>query len=363
MDEALAEARAAVGRTSPNPPVGAVVVRDGEIVSRGRTAPAGGPHAEVAALEAAGALAKGATLYTTLEPCDHFGRTAPCTERILAAGIRCVVVGTRDQNPKVAGRGLRRLRAAGVEVVEGVRGEACERLGQPFFTWVRLGRPWVVLKMAATLDGRIATASGDARWVSSEAARALVHRWRDRFDAVLVGAGTVRTDDPRLSARPPGGGGRDPIRIVLDGRLRTDPTSTVYRQRSKAPTWVVAPPRGARERRAAFQAAGVEILSVPGARGRVDLGALLEELGRREIVSLLVEGGAEVAGAFLAGDWVDEVRLFLAPKIAGGGPAWVRLPPSAQPEHMADAMKMELLSVEAVGTDLLVVVSRARPKT
>ncbi|MDF1566206.1 MAG: bifunctional diaminohydroxyphosphoribosylaminopyrimidine deaminase/5-amino-6-(5-phosphoribosylamino)uracil reductase RibD [Deltaproteobacteria bacterium] len=358
MEAALAEARAVVGQTSPNPPVGAVVVAGGKIIARGGTSPAGGPHAEVVALAEAGARARGATLYSTLEPCNHHGRTAPCTERILEAGISWVVVGTRDRNPKVSGRGLRRLRAGGLEVIEGVAEAACQRLGEPFFTWARQGRPWVALKMAATLDGRIATATGDSRWVSGPEARSRVHAWRSRFDAVLVGAGTVRADDPRLNARPAGGGGRDPVRIILDGRLTTDPGARVYRQRSRAPTWVVLPTKAARARRSGFARKGVELIEVDGAKGKVELGALLAALGEREIVSLLVEGGAEVAGAFLSAGLVDELRLFLSPKIVGAGPAWVTLPAGVAPERMIHALGLTIDGLERVGDDLLLIAKR-----
>ena len=214
---ALDEARAAAGRTSPNPPVGAVIVRGKRIVSAGHTAPAGGPHAEVVALKAAGKAARGATLYTTLEPCVHHGRTPPCTDAILAAGISRVVVGAKDRNPLVAGKGLERLKRAGLEVALADPGGACEAVNAPFFTWVAHHRPYVILKAAATLDGRIATRSGDSRWITGKAARQLGHQWRDRVDAILVGAGTVRADDPRLTTRLPGVAGRDPVRVVLDG--------------------------------------------------------------------------------------------------------------------------------------------------
>ena len=223
MREALAEARLAVGRTHPNPAVGAVVVRGGAIVGRGHTAPAGGPHAEVRAIADAGADARGADLFTTLEPCDHFGRTPPCTEAILAAGIARVFASSADPNPLVDGRGVRRLRELGMPVWTGVLSAESDALNRPFFKAMRVGLPWVTLKAAVSLDGKLATASGDSRWVTGEAARGEVHRLRNIVDAVLVGAGTVRADDPSLTTRLPEGGGRDPLRVVLDSALRLSP--------------------------------------------------------------------------------------------------------------------------------------------
>jgi diaminohydroxyphosphoribosylaminopyrimidine deaminase/5-amino-6-(5-phosphoribosylamino)uracil reductase len=358
---ALDEARAAAGRTSPNPPVGAVIVKGRRVVAAGHTAPAGGPHAEVVALRAAGRAARGATLYTTLEPCVHHGRTPPCTEAILAAGISRVVVGARDRNPLVAGKGLARLRSAGLQVEVADLDGACEAVNAPFFTWVEQHRPYVILKAAATLDGRIATRTGDSRWITGKAARALGHQWRDRVDAILVGAGTVRADDPRLTTRLPGVEGRDPVRVVLDGRLTTDPRAKIYGQRSKAPTWLAVPARTGDAKVAPYaRRPRTEVLRVPGARGRVDLPALLAELARREIMTLLVEGGGEVHGALLAAGLVDEVRLFLAPTLLGEGPAWLSLPEGTGPARLADAWKLGPAHVARVGDDVLLTARVAR---
>jgi diaminohydroxyphosphoribosylaminopyrimidine deaminase / 5-amino-6-(5-phosphoribosylamino)uracil reductase len=355
MALALEEARAAVGRTSPNPPVGAVVEKGGEVIARGRTEPAGGAHAEVMALRAAGEAARGATLYSTLEPCCHHGRTGPCTDAILAAGIAKVVIGCPDRNPRVCGKGIEILRAGGIAVEVGRLEAACEKVARPFFTWVETGRPYVVLKAAATLDGRIATRTGESRWITGEAARERVHGWRNRFDAILVGAGTVKADDPALTTRLPGGLGRDPIRVVLDGRLSTAPEARIYRQRSSAPTWVAATHGADRERAATLAAlSNVEVLGLPGDGGRVSIPALLAELARRDVVSLLVEGGGEVHGAFLAAGVVDEVRLFIAPKLVGEGPAWLTTPEGLAPGRLAEAWGAESLDVETVGDDLLV---------
>ena len=348
MRAALAEASRAAGRTSPNPAVGAVVVRGGRIVGRGHHARAGAPHAETVALRAAGARARGADLYTTLEPCDHQGRTPPCSEAILAAGVRRVVVGSQDPNPLVNGRGLRRLRRGGVAIETGVLSHECDALNQAWFHYITARRPFVTLKIAATLDGRIATLAGDSRWVSGPEARAWVHRLRDQVDAVLVGSGTARADDPRLTTRLPGGGGRDPLRVVLDTDLGLPARLRLFRQRSAAKTLVVH--ATARTRRLGD---GVELLRARRGRGGgIDLPDLLSRLAARGVVSLLVEGGGAVAGAFLAAGLVDRLALVLSPRVLGAGVAWG---PAAAPRRMAEAMRLTRPTVERLGEDLLVI--------
>jgi diaminohydroxyphosphoribosylaminopyrimidine deaminase/5-amino-6-(5-phosphoribosylamino)uracil reductase len=354
MRLALREAARGLGRTSPNPAVGAVIVKGGRVIARGHHPRAGAPHAEVVAIRRAGARAGGADLYTTLEPCNHWGRTPPCSEAILAAGVRRVFVGSRDPNPLVNGRGLRRLRRAGVEVVTGVLSEECDALNEPWFRFITRGRPHVTLKAAATLDGKIATRDGDARWVTGPEARALVHRLRDRSDAVLVGAGTALADDPRLTARLPRGRGRDPLRVVLDSHLSLPHTLRLFRQRSASPTLVAyasGRPPGA--------LSGVEFLRCRGRGGRVDLRDLLRQLARRNVTSLLVEGGAEVNRAFLEAGLADRVALFLAPKVVGeDGVSWVAGPGA---RRMADALRLEDVEVRRVGADVLVTGRPAGP--
>lgn len=347
MRLALREARRGLGRTSPNPAVGAVLVKGGRVVGRGHHARAGSPHAEVVAIRDAGPKARGADLYTTLEPCDHFGRTPPCSLAILESGVRRVFSGSADPNPRVKGRGIRRLRRAGVEVETGVLREACDALNEPWFRFITTGRPHVTLKVASTLDGRIATDSGDSRWVTGPAARAHVHRIRDAADAVLVGAGTARADDPRLTARLPGGRGRDPLRVVLDSRLELPASLRLFRQRSAAPT-VVAHVSGEPPAR---PGRGVEYLRCRARRGRVDLPDLLARLGQRGVTTLLVEGGAQVNRAFLEAGLVDQVLLFLAPKLALGGLSWVG---GASPSRMADSLPLRDLRVRRLGEDLLI---------
>jgi diaminohydroxyphosphoribosylaminopyrimidine deaminase/5-amino-6-(5-phosphoribosylamino)uracil reductase len=347
MRQALAEAARALGRTSPNPAVGALVVRGGRVVGRGHHPRAGAPHAEVMALRAAGPLARGADLYTTLEPCDHFGRTPPCSIAVLEAGVRRVWVGSDDPNPLVSGRGVARLRRGGVEVVRGVLREECDRLNTPWFTFITEGRPYVTLKAAVSLDGRIATRTGDARWVSGPEARAWAHRLRDRVDAVLVGAGTARADDPALTARLPGGRGRDPLRVVLDSGLRLPGRLRLFTQRSRAPTLIAH--ASARVRR---PGPGVELVRCRRGPGGVDLRDLMGKLAVRGVTHLVVEGGARVHARFLAAGLVDFVAVVVAPKLVGGD--GIPLAAGRGPARMAEALRLEDVQVERLGDDALV---------
>lgn len=315
MRTALGLARRAAGRTSPNPMVGAVVVRDGRVVGRGHHARAGGDHAEVAALRQAGQAARGATLYINLEPCSHFGRTPPCARAVIEAGVGRVVAGMVDPNPEVAGRGLAALREAGVRVEVGVREEECRRLNEAFVKHVTLGLPFVTLKLAASLDGRIATSSGDSRWVTGEAARKYVHGLRNECDAVLVGSGTVAADDPQLTCRIPGG--RDPWRIVLDRRLRTPVTARVVNHPEPGKTVLVCGngvPAGRRKR---LEDRGVQVWTFPVRQGRISFRRVLRKLARSGVLSVLVEGGGVTASRAVADKVVDKVLCFYAPKFIG----------------------------------------------
>jgi len=349
MRLAVEEASLGLGRTSPNPAVGAVLVKGGKVVARGHHERAGGPHAEIVALRKAGRRAVGADLYTTLEPCNHQGRTPPCTEALIAAGVRRVFVGCRDLNPLVRGKGVQRLRAAGLEVVTGVLEPECVRLHEPFFTFITERRPFVTLKIASPADGKIATATGDSRWVTGPAARERVHALRNQVDAVLVGAGTVRADDPQLTARPEGKlSERQPLRVVLSSSLDISPKAQLFRQPGR--TLVLT--RSNDEAKAkALRAKGAEVVKLAGRRSQIDLQEALRYLASRDVVHLLVEGGAEVFGQFLEQRCADVVMLFIAPKVLGEGVSWARLVKRAQ---MQEAMGLTWASVEQVGSDLLV---------
>ena len=315
MARALAEAERGRGAVEPNPMVGAVVVRDSKVVGVGHHERFGGPHAEVVALARAGPLASGATLYVSLEPCCHHGKTPPCTDAVLRAGVARVVAAMRDPFPKVDGGGLAILRAAGVEVSTGSMADEARRLNGPYLKRLATGLPYVTAKWAMTLDGKTAACSGDARWISGPRSRALVHEVRGRMDAILAGIGTVLADDPALTARPPGP--RTPARVILDGSARLPPESQLARTAREVPVWVAVTDRASPERRLELESRGCEVLPFPG-EGPVPVVPLLEELGRRGVTNLLVEGGGTILGAFLDARSVDEVDVFLAPILEGG---------------------------------------------
>ncbi len=316
MRRAVTLATRALGRTSPNPAVGAVVVKRGRVVGEGWTRPVGGPHAEVVALRQAGARARGATLYVTLEPCAHHGRTPPCADAVIAAGLARVVVAVGDPNPLVRGRGMRILRRAGIEVTTGVLSDEAGVVSAWFRHFIVHGRPFVILKLAASLDGRIATARGESRWITGPEARRWVHELRNRVDAVMVGAGTVRADDPSLTCRVRGG--RDPLRVVVDGRLGISPRARMLRQRSRAATLIATTPAASAARARALVRVGAEVIRVGGRGTRVALGALLRELGTRGVVSVLLEGGGELAAAAVRARLVDRLLIVSAPVLLGG---------------------------------------------
>ena len=349
MARALALAAEGLGRTFPNPPVGAVFVRGGRVVGEGFHHRAGAPHAEIEALRAAGGRVRGATLYVTLEPCSHHGRTPPCADALVGLGLRRVVVALVDPNPRVRGRGIGKLRRAGIPVAVGPGAEEARLLTAGYRSRVLHGRPLVTLKLATTLDGRIAAAGGDARWITGPAARRLAHALRDVSDAVLVGAGTVRADDPRLTCRLPGG--HDPVRIVLAGPALRLPARARVLARGGPPTWVVAPRGAPAARVAALRRRGVEVLLVPGRRGRVPFAALVRLLGARGLTSLLVEGGGTVAAEALRARAVDRLVLFVAPAILGGDGVAAVGPLGRV--RVRDAVRVGGLAVAHVGPDLV----------
>ena len=351
---ALELGRRGLGRTHPNPAVGAVVVRAGRVVGRGWHARAGEAHAEIVALRDAGARARGATLYCTLEPCTTSGRTPPCVGAVISSGVRRVVVGTIDPHPRVRGRGLRALRAAGIEVSSGIEESAARELIRGFVSVVTRGRPWVRLKLGTSLDGRIATRSGDSRWVTGAAARARVHLWRDEFDGVLVGSGTALADDPLLTCRRRGG--RDPVRIVLDRRLRL-PVGARMLVDGRSPVWIVTDGRAPPVRRRRLEAAGARVLVVTPAPSVAWIDTVLGELARQGLTSLLVEGGAGIAAALVVADRVDEFALFQAPLLIGAD--GVPIIEGMGVTRLSDAPRLACVATERIGSDVLLCFERA----
>lgn len=322
MRRALALAKKGYGNTGPNPRVGAVVVRDGKVVGEGFHQRVGGPHAEAMALERAGRAGAGADLVVTLEPCSRYGRTPPCTDRILKAGVKRVVIGCRDPNPAESGRGTGILRERGVEVLEGVEEERCRRLNEAYSRYITKGRPFVTLKLAVSIDGRIATSTGDARWVSSPPFGRFVHRLRRDANAVMVGAGTVRGDDPELTvrlARPD----THPLRVVVSGNLDLPDNLRLFREQDSDPTLVFTTTDADPEAAARLARNGIEVMRVAPRAGKVDLAEVIAELGSRGVSSLLVEGGGQLAGSLLARSLAHRLVVAHAPVVIGakGRPA------------------------------------------
>lgn len=348
------------GRVSPNPLVGAVVLRDGATVAEGWHEGPGLPHAEAAALGAAGEAARGATMVCTLEPCSHHGRTPPCADALVAAGVARVVIGAADPLERDRAQGREVLRAAGIEVAvaNGADAEACAELNAPFLTWALTGLPHVTLKLATSLDGKIATAGGESQWITGPEARALVHRWRADHDAVGVGLGTAIADDPRLTARDVEGPVRQPARVVFDSAARLPLRSALVHGAPEARLIVLAAAGAPPERVAALEAAGAEVAHLEGGPAQ-RVAAGLRALGERGIQSLLVEGGAELAGALVAAGAVDRVAWFLAPMLIGGGDAPSAIA-GAGAQSLALAPRLAGAAVERVGDDLLVT-GRLRP--
>jgi diaminohydroxyphosphoribosylaminopyrimidine deaminase/5-amino-6-(5-phosphoribosylamino)uracil reductase len=352
MSRAVELARPYVGTTGPNPSVGAVVAKDGAIITQGWHEGPGRPHAEKVALEGIGSGAKGADLYVTLEPCNFTGRTPPCTKAIIAAGIKRVVCGTLDPNPKVAGGGVKELRDAGIEVTVGVLQGECRRLVEGYAKYITTGLPWVTVKYAMTLDGKTGARTGDSFWITGEAARARAHEFRRQHSAVLVGAGTVRRDDPRLTVRldganPTGG----PVRVIVSSDCDLPPDAKVFD--TPPATWVVTTARAPDDKRSRLNAAGAEVITVGEKDGRVDTVDILRALGEREIASVLVEGGSEITGGLLDAGLVDKVIAAVAPKLFGGSEA----PTPAGGvgvEKAADAIGLSEVSFERVGDDFYI---------
>jgi diaminohydroxyphosphoribosylaminopyrimidine deaminase/5-amino-6-(5-phosphoribosylamino)uracil reductase len=349
MRRALSLARRGMGKTAPNPAVGCVIVRDGVVVGEGWHKKAGGPHAEIHALARAGASAQKADVYVTLEPCAHFGKTPPCAEALIAAGVARVYAGMVDPNPRVSGKGLEKLRAAGIEATAGFLEDACRLVNEPFIKHVTTGLPFVILKSALTLDGKSATAKGDARWITSERSRRFVHKLRSQVDAIMVGVGTVIADDPLLNSRIPGG--KDPLRVVVDSRLRIPLHARMLHQESGTKT-VVATVSDDAAVIASIRETGADVLICREKSGRVDLHDLMVRLGAMQLQSVLLEGGSTLAGEALRQGVIDKVKLFYAPKLVGGdGPG---LFAGKGVARMEDAVRLRNVTYTRFGEDLLI---------
>jgi len=358
MGRALRLAERGRGRTSPNPMVGAVLVKKGvdgmpAIVGEGFHHRAGEPHAEILALRQAGERARGATLYVNLEPCCHHGRTPPCTQALIAAGVAEVHMAMLDPNPRVAGCGQAELEAAGIRTVLGEREAEARALNEVFVHWITTNRPFVIAKFAASLDGKIATRTGDSRWITGPAARHRVHQLRDQVDGILVGVETVIADDPQLTTRLDWADVRHPLRVILDSTGRVPFSARVLDPALPGQTLIATTDAMPPERRQILKDSGVEVLTLPTDNGRVDLEALLTALGRREITSLLVEGGGTVLGSFFARGLVNQVLAFVAPIIIGGRDAPTPVG-GAGAARIAEAWRLERVEVQRLGPDVLI---------
>jgi diaminohydroxyphosphoribosylaminopyrimidine deaminase/5-amino-6-(5-phosphoribosylamino)uracil reductase len=358
MRSALALARRGLGTVWPNPTVGCVLVKDGEVVGRGWTQPGGRPHGETEALARAGARAEGATAYVSLEPCCHHGKTPPCTDALIKAGIARAIVAIEDPDPRVAGRGIAKLREAKIAVETGLCADAAAEINAGFLMRMGKSRPLVTLKLASTLDGKIATAKGESRWITGEPARNRAHLLRATHDAVMVGANTVVVDDPLLTCRLPGLEGRNPVRIVIDGGLRVPLTAKLIAEARDVPTWIIHRPAADAARCQVLRDCGVELIEAPVTdSAEMDLVVAFEELGKRGLTRVLVEGGARLAGAVCEADLVDRLAWFRAPLLLGGDglPAIEAFGITA----LQAAPRFKRRSIELLGDDVLETLTRA----
>ena len=354
MREALRQARRGVGRTSPNPAVGAVIVRDNRIIAKGYHKKAGAKHAEVDALEKiTGKVRKTDSLYVTLEPCHHHGKTPPCTDAILKAGLKTVIIGMRDPNPNVAGGGSEYLAEKGVKIISGILEPDCRRLNESFIKFVSRRRPFVVAKSALTLDGWTATSTGHSHWITNEKSRQFVHRLRDSLDGVMVGVGTVIKDDPSLTTRLKAPRGRDPDRIIVDTNLRIPPNAKVLKGTPSAWTYLVAGENSSAGRKERLQRDGIEIIRCPVRHGRIDLNPLMDLLGTRGVTSLLVEGGATLLGSLIREKLIDKFFIFKAAKLLGGNDG-VPMARGTGPKRMDESLRLKDIRVRRFGDDTLI---------
>ena len=359
MQTALALAARGLGRTWPNPSVGCVLVNGGYLVGRGWTQSGGRPHAETVALATAGTAAKGSTVYVTLEPCSHHGRTPPCADALIQAGVSRVLVAHEDPDPRVLGAGIRRLREAGIQVELGLMAEEARDLNEGFLRRIADQRPMMTLKVATSLDGRIATRTGESRWITGECARGWGHGMRARHDAIMIGIGTALADDPDLTTRLPGLEARSPVRIVMDGRLRLPLTSRLVRTAKTVPTWVVTLPDADGARRRAFEECGVKVIEAGRPAAEDSLRPALEELARQGLTRILVEGGAHLSAALLREDLVDRLEWFRAGTVVGGDGV-----PAAAGfgiEKLIEARAFTRQAARTIGADVAESYRRAKP--
>jgi diaminohydroxyphosphoribosylaminopyrimidine deaminase/5-amino-6-(5-phosphoribosylamino)uracil reductase len=353
MRLALNLALKAEGKTSPNPLVGAVVIKSGKVVARGFHKRAGLPHAEIVALRQAGRRSIGADLYVNLEPCCHHGRTPPCIDAIIEARIKRVVIGVRDPNHLINGKGVRLLRKNGIDVVTGILKKECEALNESFLKYIKTGRPFLILKSALTLDGKIATRTGNSKWITGSKARDYAHQLRSRVDAVLVGAGTVFSDNPRLTSRLEKNSTRNPIRIIVAGKKTVPISAKVFNNSHKERVIYAVTNDFSSSRKIRLEKMGVEVLLIKQKRGRVNLSLLMDKLGKMKITSIMIEGGSEISGSIFKEKLCDKVIYFIAPKIIGG-----RKSPSPVGgegvKHLKDFMEIKNMSVDKLGDDLVI---------
>lgn len=357
MRAALALARRGLGTVWPNPTVGCLLVKDGAVVGRGWTQPGGRPHGETVALERAGEAARGATAYVSLEPCCHWGKTPPCTDALIAAGVARVVLPIEDPDPRVSGQGIARLEAAGIQVTKGVCADEAREINAGFFLKLHEQRPLVTLKLATTLDGKIATASGESKWITGSLARDRGHLLRANHDAVMIGINTALADNPQLTCRLPGLEHRSPVRVIVDSGLRLPLTSKLVAEAGSTPTWLVTRPENDSYRQEAFRSAGVELIEVPATEAGVDLREALRELARRGVTRVLAEGGAALAAQLVRLGLVDRIAWFRAPKLIGGDGK-----PGVAPfglDQLSGAPAFERVSLETVGEDVLETLRRS----
>lgn len=352
MQRALELARRGWGTTNPNPLVGAVIVKNGEIIGEGYHKKPGEPHAEINALAQAGEKSEGSTLYVNLEPCSHFGRTAPCTDTLIKAGIKEVVIAMQDPNPEVSGKGIKKLKQAGIKVIEGILEEEAKKLNEIFIKYITSKMPFVVWKCAMTLDGKVATASGDSRWITNEVSREYTHWWRYRVSSIMAGIGTVLADNPNLTVRLPNiNVEKQPIRVIVDSFGKT-PLNFNVLDTNLSPTIIVASENISKSKVELFKSKGAEVI-ITKSKDRVNLPELMTELHNREIDSLLVEGGPTLAASFLEDNLVDKVMIFIAPKIVGG-----RKAPSAVGgkgvDKLVNAWNLKNISIKRLGEDILI---------